>query len=197
MTLDPLIPVGDGHTTLSEEDRRGLIPTHIASRGDLYEAEQRNIATALLRRPPSVAQLLDDHYLRGLHRAMFGDVWRWAGRYRTTEKNLGWEVHRLTEGVHNAFEDAQAWLRYSTYPLQEVAVRLHYKLVAIHPWSNGNGRHARLMADILIRARNGDDLTWGAKSNLAAPGEMRDRYISAILRADGGDFGPLIDFARS
>lgn len=92
---DPLVPIGDGHTELSEEDRLGLIPTYIATRGELFDAEQRNIAEALLRRRPSLQQLLDDKYLRDLHQAMFGRVWEWAGRYRRTKTNIGIDPTRI------------------------------------------------------------------------------------------------------
>ncbi len=141
--------------------------------------------------------LLTDGFGRDLHRRMFDAVWRWAGRYRTSERNLGWEVQRLTEGVHNAFADASAWLHYDTYPLPEVAVRLHHQLVRIHPWPNGNGRHARLMADVLATTRGGRDLTWGARLDLVTPGTARQHYINAIRAADDGDLTPLLAFAQS
>ncbi len=86
---NPLLPIGDGHTELTDDDRHGLMPTYITTRGELFDAEQRNIAKALLRRAPDVDRLLDDTYLRNLHRAMFEDVWDWAGRYRLRETNLG------------------------------------------------------------------------------------------------------------
>jgi len=106
---------------------------------------------------------------------MFKCVWKWAGHFRQTERNLGWEVSRLTESIHHAFADAQAWLQSDTYPLHEIAVRLHHPLVRIHPWPNGNGRHARLMADVLVQSRDGADLTWGAAEDLATPGDARLR----------------------
>jgi Fic-DOC domain mobile mystery protein B len=103
----------------------------------------------------------------------------------------------LTEGVHNALGDAQTWLEFSTYPLHEVAVRLHHRLVVIHPWPNGNGRHARLLADIVMAARGGEALTWGAGADLVAVGDVRQRYIEAVRQADQGNIGPLLTFARS
>jgi len=147
----------------------------------------------ILQRP----DLLTDGFARELHKQMFNQVWRWAGRYRTTERNLGWEVPRLTEGVHHAFEDAQYWMQHSIYPLHEAAVRLHHRMVAIHPWPNGNGRHSRLIADILMASRGGEELTWGARSDLVDVSEARRLYIEAVRRADAGDFAPLLAFARS
>jgi Fic-DOC domain mobile mystery protein B len=147
----------------------------------------------VLQRP----DLLTDRFAGELHRRMFNQICRWAGRYRTTEKNLDWEVHRVTEGVRNAFDDAQCWLQHSTYPLHETAVRLHHRLVAIHPWSNGNGRHSRLIADLLVASRAGDELTWGAQTDLVGAVDVRDSYITAIRSADAGDIAPLLAFAES
>ena len=194
-----LFQSGDSATPPSEEERLALIPS-ITTRAELNQVERININEARVwAMRASVLQrtdLLTDAFVRELHRRMFNGVWRWAGRYTTTKKNIGWEVHRLTEGVHNALADAQAWLEHSTYPLHEVAVRLHHQLVVIHPWPNGNGRHARLLADIIVAARGGKALTWGAV-DLAAAGVVRQRYIVAMQQADQGNFVPLLVFAPS
>jgi Fic-DOC domain mobile mystery protein B len=195
-----LFPIEDGATLLTPEEQSELIPS-LATRAQLNEVERLGINTARVRamRPRALARtdLLSDAFGRELHRRMFRGVWRWAGRYRTTEKNLGWAVPRITEGVRNAFDDARTQLQYASYPLHEVAVRLHHQLVVIHPWPNGNGRHARLVADIVVAAGRGVPLTWGAGVNLVAAGEIRARYLAAVRAADGQDFGPLLEFARS
>lgn len=194
--LDPLLPAGDGHTALSEDDRRGLIPSDIASRGDLFDAEQRNIAEALFRRAPSVAQLLDDQYLRGLHRAMFGDVWAWAGKYRLVDTNIGIAFHRIAEAVRTLVEDARAWVEYGAHGPDEIAVRFHHRLVQIHPFPNGNGRHSRIAADYLIQALGGQPFGWGAALDVDT-NELRRRYRHALVRADEGEIADLVAFARS
>jgi Fic-DOC domain mobile mystery protein B len=195
--VDPLVPVGDGHTELSEDDRHGLIPAYIATRGDLFDAEQRNIANALLRRrPPTPAQLLDEQYLRRLHRAMFREVWAWAGRYRTHETNIGIAPHRIATDVALMLGDARAWIEHDTYVPDELAVRFHHRLVAIHPFPNGNGRHGRVAADYLIRGLGGRAFSWGARSDLETPG-LRLAYRRALEQADAGDVTALIDFARA
>ena len=195
-----LFPVEDGATPLTPEEQLELIPS-LATRAQLNEVERLGINTARVwaMRPRALARtdLLSDTFGRELHRRMFRGVWRWAGRYRTTEKNLGWAVPRITEGVRNAFDDARTQLEYASYPLHEVAVRLHHQLVVIHPWPNGNGRHARLVADIVVAAGRGARLTWGAGENLVAAGGIRARYLAAVRAADGRDFGPLLTFARS
>ncbi len=195
-----LFPVEDGATPLTPEEQLELMPS-LATRAQLNEVERLGINTARVwaMRPRALARtdLLSDAFGRELHRRMFRGVWRWAGRYRTTEKNLGWAVPRITEGVRNAYDDARTQLQYVSYPLHEVAVRLHHQLVVIHPWPNGNGRHARLIADIVVAAGRGAPLTWGAGVNLIAAGEIRARYLAAVRTADGQDFGPLLEFARS
>ena len=194
--MDPLVPIGDGHTALSDDDRRGLIPAYIATRGDLFEAEQRNIANALLRRrPPRPEQLLDDRYLRDLHAAMFGEVWEWAGRYRTVETNIGVAPHRIASDVALLVGDARAWVEYGTYRPDEMAVRFHHRLVAIHPFPNGNGRHGRVAADFLIRGLGGEPFSWGARADLDTDG-LRAAYRSALQRADAGEIADLLAFAR-
>lgn len=187
-------------TPLNDEEKLGLKPS-LTTRAELNQLERQNIHAARLwaLKPRQLQRddLLTDAFARELHRRMFNHVWRWAGRYRTTEKNIGWEVHRLTEGVRNACDDARAWLEFGTYPLTEIAVRLHHRFVLIHPWANGNGRHARLYADVLMAARGGEELTWGAKADLAEMSEIRRRYIAAVRAADDGDFKALVEFARS
>lgn len=198
--MTDIFAASEGNTELSEEERLELIPS-LTTRAELNAIERLNINAARVwaMRPRALQRpdLLTDAFARELHRRMFNQVWRWAGRYRTTEKNLGWEVHRLTEGVRNAFDDAQYWMQHSTYPLHEAAVRLHHQLVAIHPWPNGNGRHSRLIADLLVVSRGGDELTWGARADLMGAGEMRNCYITAIRAADAGDIVPLMNFAKS
>jgi Fic-DOC domain mobile mystery protein B len=198
--MTDIFAASEGNTELSEEERLELIPS-LTTRAELNAIERLNINAARVwaMRPRALQRpdLLTDAFARELHRRMFNQVWRWAGRYRTTEKNLGWEVHRLTEGVRNAFDDAQYWMQHSTYPLHEAAVRLHHQLVAIHPWPNGNGRHSRLIADLLVVSRGGDELTWGARADLMGAGEIRNRYITAIRAADAGDIVPLLNFAKS
>jgi Fic-DOC domain mobile mystery protein B len=110
---------------------------------------------------------------------------------------MGWEPHKISEGMRNLFQDVATWLENETYDVTEMAVRMHHRLVVVHPWSNGNGRHARLMADIFVAAKGGAELRWGAGSNLTASSELRRQYVAALRAADGGDFASLIAFAKS
>jgi Fic-DOC domain mobile mystery protein B len=195
---DHLWKAKPGQTELSEREKLDLIPSLI-TRSQLNEYELLNTASARdWAMSPNVQKrddLLTDFFARELHRRMFSSVWKWAGKYRTTERNLGWEPHRITEGMRVAFDNARHWVKHDTYSITESAVRLHYQLVAIHPWSNGNGRHARLIADVFMVSRGNSELPWGGtRSDLVNAGTARYHYIEALRKADSGTFQPLLDF---
>jgi Fic-DOC domain mobile mystery protein B len=185
-------PASDGPITPDEHSR--LLPS-LSTRAQLDEIERltTNAARVWAMRAGTLqrSDLLTEAFGRELHRKMFSGIWRGAGRYRTTERTPGWETHRIAEGVGMFYDDAEGWLRYSTYPVHEAAVRLHSRLAAIHPWSNGNGRHARLVADIVVAAHGERPLTWGSRE----PESARPRYVEACSAAETGDFGPLLAFA--
>lgn len=189
-----------GQTPLTGEEKRQLRPS-LSSRLQLNAVERNNIHAGRLwaMRKAGLRRddLLTDAFARELHRRMFNQVWKWAGKYRTTDRNLGWEWPRIPEGMRVLLDDARYWDRHATYSTAEIAVRLHHRMVVIHPWPNGNGRHARLLADVLVAARDGAALTWGARLDLAQPGLVRARYITALQSADQGDYAPLFTFANS
>ncbi len=186
----------DEATPLTPEEMRDLIPAHIADRNDLNEAEQENITRgqdwALDRR----RDILSEKFIKDLHKRMLGDVWRWAGDFRQSERNLGIPFYGIPVAVRQLLDDVKAWIEYKSYPPDEIAVRFHHRLVQIHPFPNGNGRHARLMADLLIMSLGGERFSWG-RGNLRDVGDMRKAYITALLAADNHDIGPLLAFARS
>ena len=127
---------------------------------------------------------------------MFRHVWRWAGKFRDNELNLGVPVHQITPRLASLLQDAQTWIEYDTYPADEVCVRLHHSLVVIHPWRNGNGRHARLLADRLAVALGRPSFTWGGGAELTVTGDTRTQYLTALGDADTGAFTRLIGFSR-
>ncbi|MBZ5532395.1 MAG: mobile mystery protein B [Acidobacteriia bacterium] len=194
--MDDLFQEPDNATPLTPEERAELIPAHIAYRAELNEAEQANIARgqdwALGRR----RDLLSEKFIMDLHARMLGDVWRWAGKFRITERNLGIHYFEIPMAVRQLLEDAKAWVQYKTYPPDEIAVRFHHRLVQIHPFPNGNGRHSRLIADLLVMSLGGERFTWGS-ANLQQAGDLRRQYIDALRAADNHDYAPLLRFARS
>lgn len=187
-------------TPLEPHEREGLLQTWITHRRDLNEAEQENIvegaAWARSRRRVSLERMLSEHFMLTLHKRMLGDVWEWAGTLRTTERNIGIRAYRVGVEFGSLLRDVLYWTEHETFPADEIAVRFHHRLVAIHPFPNGNGRHARLAADLLIDRLGGGRFSWGGGS-LADVGELRARYVAALRAADNHDIAPLLEFART
>ncbi|MBL8236110.1 MAG: mobile mystery protein B [Bryobacterales bacterium] len=187
----------DAATPLTPEERRDLIPSHIANRDELNEAEQENIlrgqSWALRRRRRDV---LNEKFILGLHKQMFAEVWRWAGNFRQTERNLGIPFYEVPSALRQLLDDTKAWFDYKSYSPDEIAVRFHHRLVQIHPFANGNGRHSRLMADLLVMELGRERFSWG-RANLQEVGDLRGQYIMALKAADHHDIRPLLAFARS
>jgi Fic-DOC domain mobile mystery protein B len=197
--MSDLFQEPDDATPLAPEERDALLQTWITDRDDLNEAEQENIVKGAAwagRRRGKPVDLLNEDFAKSLHKQMFGEVWQWAGSYRQTERNIGIEAYRIPAEMPAMFDDVRYWVEHKTYPPDEIAVRLHHRLTAIHPWPNGNGRHARLMADLLIQRLGGEVFTWGG-GTLSDVDELRTRYVAALKAADNHDIGPLLEFARS
>lgn len=194
---------GPGKTTLTQEEQDGLIPAYITFRNELNAAEWANIIKAesslLGRRSPSkrgeVAKLIDEAYILRAHKLMFGDVWRWAGTYRRSDKNIGVSWWQIPVEMRMLLDNAKAWLDGKVYTPDEFAVHFHHLLVFIHPFPNGNGRLTRMMADLLCVAMGGERFTWGTKGG-EAPNVIRDRYLEALHIADNHDIAPLLAFAK-
>lgn len=183
-------------TPLTPEELAGLIPSYITLRRELNAAEQRGILDAEHWAVARNREVLDAAFLRGLHRRMFDKVWRWAGAYRTTPRNIGVEAWRIAPELRQLLDDARYWIEHATYEPDELAIRFHHRLVWIHPFPNGNGRHARLAADLLVMQLGRIRFTWGSDS-LVAASEVRRRYVEALRAADHHDPLPLLAFARS
>ena len=186
----------DAATPLTPEEMRDLIPAHIAYRRELNEAEQENIVRAQewalsRRRDP-----LSEKFVKDLHRRMLGDVWRWAGKFRASARNMGIDYWQIPVALRQLLDDAQAWIEYNAYPPDEIAVRFHHRLVQIHPFPNGNGRHSRLMADLLAIQLGRERFSWG-RGSLRTAGAARARYVEALRAADDHEIGLLLAFARA
>lgn len=187
----------EGATPINADEIAGLIPSHISTQAELNEFEQANITRAQIWAfERKHKDLLSVQFIRLLHKKMFGEVWEWAGEFRRTNKNLGVDSTEIAAEVFKLYDDAKYWLEHQTYVLDELAVRFHHRLVSIHPFVNGNGRHARLMTDILLKTHNRPKFTWGSAS-LTNPGMARERYIKGLKEADAKNIGPLLRFARS
>ncbi len=194
---DPLIDAEDDTATpLTPEERAALIPTYITLRPELNEVEQIGIDEANLWAFSRKRDVLNEDFLKQLHKHMFGKVWRWAGEFRTTPRNIGIDAWNIAPELRILLDNVRYWIENNTYSPDEIAVRFHHKLVFIHPFPNGNGRHARLAADILVTQLDQPRLTWGS-SNLVTVNELRKSYVTALQSADRENIGPLLVFARS
>ena len=186
----------EGATPLDPNELDGLKYKHITTQRELNELEQANIATGLrwltrMRRK----DILTDDFAVELHRRLFGDVWAWAGKFRKTGKNIGVDPAQIGVQLQGAMEDARYWAGHGTYQPIEAAARLHHRLAFVHPFSNGNGRHARIMADVVLeKIYDVDPIDWTAGSDLQKINERRDAYIKVLKAADNFDFAPLLTF---
>jgi Fic-DOC domain mobile mystery protein B len=186
----------DGATPLDPDESAGLIPTHVTTQGQLNEWEQQNILEgerwAFSRRKLEPLTL---QFARDLHKKMFARTWNWAGKFRTTEKNIGVDPRLIAIKLTELFRDIEAQLANQSIPLDEIAGRYHHRVVSIHPYPNGNGRFSRTMTDLLLISNGSKAFSWGG-GNLNA-GEIRNRYISALRAADAHDLSGLFAFVRS
>jgi Fic-DOC domain mobile mystery protein B len=186
----------DASTPLDDDEKDGLIPSYITLRSELNEAEQANILEvedwAYRRR----RDVLDAGFLDKLNKRMFGKVWKWAGTHRQTGKNIGIDPYRITTELRQLVDDCRFWIDNKTFPPDEIATRFHHKLVWIHCYPNGNGRHARLATDLLLKSMGYELFSWGSVS-LTDPSETREQYVAALRAADDHDIGPLLEFVRS
>lgn len=190
----------EGQTPLDEDEKCDLIPS-IVSREDLDAFEQENILEArkwvMQKSVLAKLDIFTEKFILNLHKRMYGHVWKWAGTYRKTNKNIGVEAYQVPTELHQLLGDAKYWLEHKTYPITDLAIIFHHRLVKIHLFPNGNGRHARLCADVIVAKYGGEKLTWGGNSDLTKPDEIRKRYIAALREADRGDYEPLLAFAKS
>lgn len=190
----------DGQTPLSEEEKEGLLIKSITTHQELDEFEQMNIERAIewtLIKKFKMEYVLSEKFIKELHYKMFNNVWEWAGKFRLSEKNLGVKFHRIGTELKQLNDDCAFWVKNQTFSEEEIAIRYKHRIVYIHCFPNGNGRHSRLMADIIIsHLFNKNVFTWSSAS-LVNGGEQRTTYLNAIKEADKHDIKPLIDFAKS
>ncbi len=190
-----------GQTSLDDDEKEGLKISSIATRAELDEFEQQNIEAAmewvLKQRSIKTQVVLSEKFIKNLHKKMYGNVWRWAGEFRKSSRNIGIDPWQISTALKNLNDDAVLWVENKTFGPDEIAVRYKHRLVSIHCFPNGNGRHSRLMADIIVsKIFRLPVFSWGT---LDQPKQKnpRDIYLKAIRNADKNDFGLLLEFARS
>lgn len=197
MGLD--IDFSAGQTPLDGDELEGLLIPTITTRGELDEFEQLGVQRAVawtLGKKFSVDRILSEEFIRSMHQRMFAEIWTWAGQFRKTNKNIGVDKTVIGIELRKLIDDCRYWIEHAVYPEDEIAIRFSHRLVVIHPFTNGNGRHSRLVSDILVHHGLGKPIfTWGS-AQLRQRGEAREAYLHALREADKNKFESLIQFAR-
>ncbi len=183
----------DNSTPLTEEEKQQLKAKWITTRAELNDLETKCIAQAEIWLLKNKNDILNENFIKTLHKKMFGDVWKWAGVFRTSERNIGVAPYEIQPKLRMLLNDVKYWIENKTYSQKEIAVRFHHKLVQIHPFPNGNGRISRLMADLLMRKFGNKKLNWGS-NNLTEISAIRKQYIEALKFADNSDYSKLLHF---
>jgi len=190
----------DGQTPLEEEEKDGLKIKSITTQGELDEFEQLNIEKAVewtIHTNLKPKNILTEKFIKDLHKKMFGDVWKWAGEFRRTEKNIGIPWTKIGLELKNLLDDTKYWIENKTFSPEEIAIRFKHRIVSIHCFPNGNGRHSRMMADIIMESIFGNEIFSWHQSNVVIANKIRKEYINALKEADKGNVKPLIEFAKN
>jgi Fic-DOC domain mobile mystery protein B len=188
-----------GQSPISEEEKEDILLPTISTRGELDEFEQANIEKAIewsMRNSFSLHEVLSLDFTKELHKRMFSDVWRWAGSFRSSNKNIGVDKFFIEQELYKLNNDCRYWIEKKVFVEDEIAIRYKYRMVSIHPFPNGNGRHSRISGDILVSHVLGRPVfSWGGKT-IVEEGKVRMKYLNALCKADQGDIKPLLEFAR-
>lgn len=194
LALD-IFETDDNSTPLTEEEKQQLKARWITTRGELNDLETKGIIEAEIWLLSNKKEILNERFLKTLHKKMFGDIWTWAGAFRTSERNIGVAPYEIQPQLRILLDDVKFWIEKETFSKKEIAVRFHHRLVQIHPFPNGNGRISRLMADLLMQKFENKKLNWGS-GNLTEISELRKQYINALREADNGNYSTLLDFVK-
>lgn len=193
--MNDIFAADDNSTPLTEEEKQDLKAKWVTTRAELNELETQSIVQTQLWLINNKKDILSENFIKALHKKMFGDVWKWAGTFRTTERNIGVVPYEISSKLRILLDNIKFWIENKTFGELEIAVRFHHRLVQIHPFPNGNGRVSRLIADLLMRKFGLHDLNWGS-GNLTEVSEVRENYINALQAADRNDYSKLIEFVK-
>ncbi len=190
----------EGQTPLDEEEKEGLKIKSITTQGELDEFEQLNIEKAVewtIHTNLKQERILTEKFVKDLHKKMYGDVWKWAGEFRKSDKNIGIKWTQIGVALKKLLDDTKYWIKNKTFPPAEISIRFKHQIVAIHCFPNGNGRHSRMMADIIMESVFGKEIFSWHSSNMVNANETRKEYIAALKKADNGNIEPLMEFAKN
>ncbi|MEZ4795768.1 MAG: mobile mystery protein B [Flavobacteriaceae bacterium] len=190
----------EGQTPLNEAEKEGLKIKSITTQSELDEFEQLNIEKAVewtIRTNLKTEKILSEKFVKNLHKRMYGEVWKWAGEFRKSEKNIGISWTQIGIELRNLLDDTKYWIKNKTYSPEEIAIRFKHRIVSIHCFPNGNGRHSRMMADIIMESIFDKEIFTWHQSNMVRADEIRKEYINSLKKADNGNINPLIEFAKN
>ncbi len=190
----------DGQTPLDEDEKEVLKIKAITTQKELDEFEQLNIEKAIewtIHANLNLEKILSEKFIKNLHKKMYGDVWKWAGEFRKSDKNIGIKWTQIGIELKNLIDGAKYWIENKTYSPEEISIRFKHRIVAIHCFPNGNGRHSRMLADIIMESIFGEKIFTWHQSNMVKADETRKLYISTLKEADNGNIKPLIEFAQN
>jgi len=163
---------------------------------EIYFYEAKNITQATLKYlslvPEKKLAPFTYAWLLLLHKEMFGDVWEWAGKLRQVELSIGVKAYLVSTEIKKLVDDLAFWEENKSFDVIETAALIHHRAVQIHPFLNGNGRWSRMLANIYLK-QNGIQPTKWNENLLSKVNLHRDDYIKALKKADGGDYGDLIE----
>ncbi|MDF1759487.1 MAG: mobile mystery protein B [Coxiellaceae bacterium] len=199
--MNNLFECPDGATPLSPDELHDLIPSYVTSQGELNAVEQMNIATGMLwlkQKQWITIDILCERFIKQLHKKLFGDVWKWAGKFRKTDKNIGVHWLEISTALRKLVDDSYFQIQHDSYSIDEIAARFHHRLVLIHPFSNGNGRHSRVITDLLLVSLGAKPFSWGGHNiqDYSSQTQVRKEYILALRGADRGSILDLLKFVR-
>jgi len=190
----------EGQTPINEEEKDGLKIKSVTSQEELNELEQLNIEKAVewtIHTNLKSEKILTEKFIKDLHKKMYGDVWKWAGEFRKSNKNLGIDWLQIGIALKSLLDDTRYWIDNSIFSPEEIAIRFKHRIVSIHCFPNGNGRHSRMMADILMESVFKKEIFSWHQSTMVKADLIRIKYINALRKADNGDIDDLIKFAKS
>lgn len=195
------ITYAKGATPIDPSELNDLIPDYVSTMGELNTLEQTNITDAFVwAEKQNLEDLLTASFIFELHKQMLNQVWKWAGKQRNTNKNIGVSKEAIMNDLGILLKDTEFWISHKTYSNDEIATRFHHRLVKIHIFPNGNGRHSRLMADLLLKKLGEAKFSWGINgdlSKLISEGSIRNTYINSLKKADQEEYSDLLKFVRS
>lgn len=190
-----------GATPLNPDEKSGLIPDYLTTQGELNALEQENILDALAwATGKKKLDILTQGFAYDFHKRMFDRVWKWAGKPRQSDKNIGVHWEQIPTSLGQLFENTKFRIQSNPADIENIAIEFHHRLVSIHAFPNGNGRHARHMTNLLLEQNGHSPFTWGKNSNQTAievEGPKRDEYIAALKEADSKRYDRLLAFAKS